>query len=128
VVVCLLMMSMHRILGYLATIQFQNVRTIDGAYNISVEWISFRIGFDRNEILFYGMTFHNPPQFKHTPYFIRIEESRYVLDIYSFIDVLIFGNKLRSIHILLLEIEGINFFIERGEKKSHGINIWAALG
>lgn len=123
------MMSTHRLLGYLWNLNIQrNVRRSDGSYNISVEWVSFRIGLDRNEILFHGTTFHNPPSFKHTPYFIRIEDTRFVVDIYSMIDVLIFGNKSRSIHIILLEMDGINVYVERGEKKSDGINVWAALG
>jgi hypothetical protein len=129
IVVLFLLMTIHRVFGYLLTQYLQSkLLAPDGSYNLTVDWISLRIGLDRNEVIFHGLTFHNPPQFQQTPYFIRVEETTVIVDLLSLVDVFVLGNKKRSIHIFLWEFDGIDFYVEKGYRRSQGMNLWAALG
>jgi sensor histidine kinase YesM len=73
-VVLIFSLSIHRILGYLFAIAVRNVlgRNLKGSFLVDFKWIGVRLGFDRNEVVFHDIMFHNPPQFTDTPYFMSV--------------------------------------------------------
>lgn len=129
IIVCfIVVVTFHRFLGYVATVYLQKTMLQEsGAFNMSIEWISFRLGLDRNEIIIHGFKWKNPDAFKRTPYFIGIENITMTIDMERLIEIF-FHNEDKPIHIPFLAIDNLHVHIERGEKKVQGMNLWAALG
>lgn len=127
-IACALLAVLHKVLGIIVTTYIQNTLTTkQGAFDINIEWISLRLGFDRNEIVVHGFSFKNPPNFDQSHDFIRIEELRVIFDIHSILRVFYHCNS-NVLRINLIEIDRLTIHAEKGKRSSHGINVFAALG
>lgn len=97
-----------------------------GKFNINIEWISLRFGFEKNQIVLSNFEWKNTPTFKNTPYFIKINEITLSFDIYTiYYAITDPKNEFNSIRIHDISIDTINIYIEKHEGL---LNLWAALG
>lgn len=132
-VICTLLtlMYIHRIIGVAVTYFLQTHVRNGNALNMSIDWISFRLGFDRNEIILKNFVWYNPPLFKSTPHFIKVHQIIVVIDVKSTVQEFLFKNTRKSSHptvyIHSVEIDTCHVYIEKGKKKADGLNLWHAL-
>ena len=75
----------NRILGHLVgyLIRSDKDHEKSGKFNIHIEWISFRLGLDWNQVVIHGIEWRNPPGFNKTPWLLRIEEVSVAIDLLS---------------------------------------------
>ena len=110
----LLFSYIHRILGYLAgyLIRSQMDPEKTGKFNIHIEWISFRVGLDWNQVVIHGIEWRNPPGFnsdKHG-FLLRIVEVSLAIDVLSVYRAVTTD---ASIHINSFIISGVDIHIKR---------------
>ena len=70
---CGIMFSAHRALGYLLGSYLRSfLMTKKGGFDLSFEWITVRLGLDKNEILISNFVWNNPPKYNKTPFFLKL--------------------------------------------------------
>ena len=108
----LLYTFIHRILGYIAGYLIRSEKDPEktGKFNIHIEWISFRVGLDWNQVVIHGIEWRNPPGFINTPWLLRIEEVSVAIDVLSVFRAITTDT---SIHIQSIFVRGIDLNIER---------------
>jgi hypothetical protein len=108
----LLYTFIHRILGYIAGYLIRSEKDPEktGKFNIHIEWISFRVGLDWNQVVIHGIEWRNPPGFINTPWLLRIEEVSVAIDVLSVFRAITIDT---SIHIQSIFVRGIDLNIER---------------
>jgi hypothetical protein len=135
---------LHRVLAFIVNSYIQTtLTTTKKSFDIHIDWISLRIGLDRNEIVINGISFKNPPPFNYSKDFVHINEVRVVFSLKSVIDIFIkqiFDEKsiayavidyfvkvkATSLRLYSIDIVGMSICIEKG-KDSNELNLWAAL-
>lgn len=90
---------------------------------MELKWLSLRLGLDESEIVLKDFTWHNPPVFKESQYFVKIKRMCIRFDPASIYPAL---TRNTPIHISDIEISGVTAYVERDPK--HGLNIWACMG
>ena len=136
----------HRLIG--AVINFfleAKLKTELGAFDMTVDWVTLRMGFDHNEVIVSNFIWHNPPQFEKAPFFLKLEQVSIVVDLRTTfeLDTLVRliasklrlivttqeeGYRMKCVKIKSIDIRGIKVFFERGRRRSDGLNLWRALG
>jgi hypothetical protein len=108
----LLFLFIHRILGYIAGYLIRSKLDPEktGKFNIHIEWISFRVGLDWNQVVIHGIEWRNPPGFINTPWLLRIEEVSVAIDVLSVFRAITTD---ASIHIQSIFARGVDLHIER---------------
>ena len=108
----LLYTFIHRILGCIAgyLIRCEKDPEKTGKFNIHIEWISFRVGLDWNQVVIHGIEWRNPPGFNNTPWLLRIDEVSVAIDVLSVFRAITTD---ASIHIQGIFVKGIDLHIER---------------
>ena len=113
---------------------------------MEIGWCAIRLGFDRNEIVFHDIKWHNPPMFRETPYFCSIEEVTLRFDMMSCVGALM-NHEDYVARILAIEIDNVEVYIEKlhqpkgkdrdregdrdkgdASNRKASVNIWCALG
>ena len=108
----LLYTFIHRILGYIAGYLIRSEKDPEktGKFNIHIEWISFRVGLDWNQVVIHGIEWRNPPGFINTPWLLRIEEVSMAIDVLSVFRAITTD---ASVHIQSIFARGVDLHIER---------------
>jgi hypothetical protein len=104
--------------------------------------MALRLGFDRNEVVFHSIKWHNPPAFQDTPYFLTIQEVVVKFDILACLGAL-YNHKEYVAHVHTVELDNVEVNILKLRPKGKGresekekadsgskssINFWCALG
>ena len=124
--------TFHRLLGFIVSLYIRNLlgwSKENRKFDINIDWIALRIGWDKNQVLLSGIEWKNPPPFKSTPCFVSIKEVSLTLSnqfLYRALCQLYTADE--SIVIDEVVIDGVNVYIEKTDKKEEGLNIWAAMG
>jgi len=121
--------TFHRIVGFLLTEYLQMLLcTPQGGFKMSFGSLVLRLGLiynDNNEILVNEYVWHNPPRFRETPYFGRIQQLRIRFDIWTLWKAV---TQRSFIEVFDLEIQGLTIYMEKGKRTKDGLNLWACLG
>jgi hypothetical protein len=124
--------TFHRLLGYLVSLYVRNLlgwTQENGKFDINIDWIALRIGWDKNQILLSGIVWKNPPRFKSTPCFISIKElSLTISSQYVYRALCKQKSAEDSIVIDEVVIDCAHIYIEKTNRKEDGLNLWAAFG
>jgi Ca2+-binding EF-hand superfamily protein len=117
----LLYTFIHRILGYIAGYLIRSKLDPEktGKFNIHIEWISFRVGLDWNQVVIHGIEWRNPPGFnsgKHI-FLLRIVEVSLAIDVLSVYRAVTTSS---SIHINSFIISGVDIHIKRHSNRVNG--------
>jgi len=110
----LLYTFIHRILGYIAGYLIRSKLDPEktGKFNIHIEWISFRVGLDWNQVVIHGIEWRNPPGFnagKHK-FLLSIAEVSLAIDVLSVYRAV---TTYSSIHINSFIISDVDIHIKR---------------
>eukprot|EP01038_Epipyxis_sp_PR26KG_P015046 gene15046-20245_t len=102
-------------------------------FNISIGWISLRLGLDHNEIVIADILWKNTTRFDKSPYFIRIKEISIVIDIWSIYPALFSKNNNdelieKSVIIEEIKIDYVDIHVEKSTDSDHSLSVWSALG
>ena len=125
--------TFHRLLGLVVGLYVRNLlgwTQNNGKFDINIDWIALRIGWDKNQILFSGIVWKNPPRFKSTPCFISIKELTVTISSQYVYRALFRQNSAEESIIVIDEvvIDNAHIYIEKTSRKEDGLNLWAAFG
>jgi hypothetical protein len=126
----LLMSCAHKLIGWaLSEWLFSVIGTPQGAFRMVFGALTLRISplyNDDNEIVVTDYVWHNiKPRFSKTPFFGKINTLRLKFDFLSLIDAFRHRSPIKITEFL---IDGLTIHIERGQRQSDGLNLWAVLG
>ena len=124
--------TFHRVLGYIVSLYVRNLLGYtreNGKFDINIDWISLRLGWDKNQVVVSGIVWKNVPRFKSTPCFIRINEIALTVSTSFLYRTIMAKGKIEdSVVIDEVVIDTVHVYIEKTNRKEDGLNIWAALG
>lgn len=126
----LFMSCAHKLIGWaLSEWLFTVIGTPKGAFRMTFGALTLRISplyNDDNEIMVSDYVWHNiRPKFSKTPFFGKINTLRLKFDFLSLIDAFRYRSPIKITEFL---IDGLTIHIERGQRQSDGLNLWAVLG
>lgn len=117
IVLSALFIFAHRIIGFCLGYYIRSLLDPQnsGIFGFHFDWVSLRVGLDSNMLVLHGFEWRNPPEFTHTPYFIRIDEVGFQIDAASAYDAIMHGGSIRVHHIKLDRVE---LYIEKLNERS----------
>lgn len=122
----------HRLLGQASGAFLRHIlgwTPKNGKFFLEIEWISLRLGLDKNQIVVGGVSWRNPPQFKK-PFFLTIRELTVSFDAVSVLRAVRSGGS-SAIHVHEITLDKANVHLESDRPKPKGsgcLNVWACLG
>jgi hypothetical protein len=119
--------GIHRVLGYWLGVYLRRKLSNNcGSYLLNFEWLSFRLGMDRNEIVIYNFVWDNPEIFIETPCFLKVKQILIRFDINSIYNAIRYE---KPIIVEAVEVDNCDIYIEKatGSYKNN-LNLWSAIG
>ena len=98
-------------------------------FDIHIGWVSYRGFMDHNQLVIHNILWRNPPEFKDTPYLLRIRQLSVSFNPFNLVSFHKNG-ELKGLEFGDILIDGFELYFEKANTDDavFSLNVWAAIG